>query len=69
MKGVADTSTSKPVRSNDGGHPCLRKHGVKLNEYTTLLCRNNIFADFFTIYTFYFEVKLYKYVVLKWQEC
>ena len=69
MKGVADTSTSKPMRSSDCGHPCLRKHGVKLNEYTTLLCRYNIFADLCTVYTFYFEVKLYKYVVLRWREC
>ena len=69
MKGVADTSTSKPMRSSDCGHPCLRKHGVKLNEYTTLLCRYNIFADLCTVYTFYFEVKLYKYLVLRWQEC
>jgi len=30
MKGVADTSTSKPMTSSDGGHPCLRKHGVYL---------------------------------------
>ena len=38
---------------------------LKLNEYTTLFCRYNIFADLQTIYTFHFEVKLYKYVVLR----
>ena len=42
---------------------------LKLNEYTTLFCRNIIFADLRTIYTFHFEVKLYKYVVLGWKEC
>jgi len=42
---------------------------LKLNEYTTLFCRNSIFADLQTIYTFHFEVKLYKYVVLGWKEC
>ena len=40
-----------------------------MNEYTTLFCRYNIFADLCTVYTFYFEVKLYKYVVLRWKEC
>jgi len=42
---------------------------LKLNEYTTLFCRYNIFADLQTIYTFHFEVKLYKYVVPEWKEC
>jgi len=27
------------------------------------------FADLQTIYTFHFEVKLYKYVILGWKEC
>jgi len=30
MKGVANTSSSKPMTSSDGWHPCLRKHGVYL---------------------------------------
>jgi len=30
---------------------------LKLNEYTTLFCRNIIFADLRTLYTFHFEVK------------
>ncbi len=30
---------------------------LKLNEYTTLFCRYNIFADLCTVYTFNFEVK------------
>ncbi len=38
---------------------------LKLNEYTTLFCRYSIFADLRTVYTFHFEVKLYKYVVLR----
>jgi len=42
---------------------------LKLNEYTTLFCRNSTFADLQTIYTFHFEVKLYKYVVLRRKEC
>jgi len=42
---------------------------LKLNEFTTLFCRNSIFADLRTLHTFHFEVKLYKYVVLGWKEC
>jgi len=42
---------------------------LKMNEYITLFCRYSIFADLQTIYTFHFEVKLYKYVVLRWKEC
>jgi len=30
---------------------------LKMNEYTTLFCRNSIFAVLQTIYTFHFEVK------------
>ena len=37
---------------------------LNLQEYPTLFCRYNIFADLCTVYTFNFEVKLYKYVVL-----
>jgi len=30
---------------------------LKLNEYTTLFCRNSILADMQNVYTFHFEVK------------
>ena len=42
---------------------------LKLNENIILFCRNSIFAVLQTVYTFHFEVKLYKYVVLGWKEC
>ena len=36
-----------------------------MNENITLFFRDIIFADLRTLYTFRFEVKLYKYVVLR----
>jgi hypothetical protein len=50
---------------------CTGQHNnqLKLNEIFTLFCKNITFADLQTIYTFHFEVKLYKYVVLGWNEC
>jgi hypothetical protein len=36
-----------------------------MNENITLFFRDIIFADLRTLYTFHFEVKLYKYVVLR----
>ena len=38
---------------------------LKMNENITLFFRDIIFADLRTLYTFHFEVKLYKYVVLR----
>ena len=42
---------------------------LKMNENITLFFRDIIFADLHTLYSFHFEVKLYKYVVLGWKEC
>ena len=42
---------------------------LKMNEYITLFFRNSLFADLQTLFTFHFEVKFYKYVVLGWKEC
>ena len=36
-----------------------------MNENITFFFRDIIFADLRTLYTFHFEVKLYKYVVLR----
>ena len=38
---------------------------LKMNENITLFFRDIIFADLRILYTFHFEVKLYKYVVLR----
>ena len=42
---------------------------LKMNENITLFFRDIIFAGLRTLYTFNFEVKLYKYLVPEWKEC